>query len=70
MIHYVGPRAMVSSPLGKHTCPRCTGKGSLRYQASGRLIAPTSYAKTGFWRTCSLCQGTGRLRVPFDLRAA
>ena len=70
MTHYVGPRAAISAPAGKHLCSRCEGRGSLRYGPGGRIIPRTSYAETAFWRLCSLCRGTGRLQRQVALQHA
>ena len=59
MTHYVGPRATYSAPSGHEACIRCGGRGSLRYAPTGRHVSRTDYGQTAFWRTCSLCQGTG-----------
>ena len=62
MTHYVGPRATYSAPSGHEACLRCGGRGSLRYAPTGRHVSRTDYGETAFWRTCSLCRGTGHIQ--------
>lgn len=62
MTHYVGPRATYTAPSGHESCARCGGRGSLRYAPTGRHVSRAYYGETAFWRTCSLCRGTGHIQ--------